>query len=384
MSLLNFCKNLTIKILKRKDPRFFCPFEIQNKFLNKIIEPQDDIERSYSQYKCQMKLLNFGIVILYNFSSLFLLFFYLIRFFFIRERRDQFEQADAVFISNDLPHNILPNEINIDFPNIIYSKILDGFLFTKYDLKFFFNLVKRHPFSWYFLFKCLIKIATYRFQINSYNPKAILTYSEYSFTSSILTNYCESLHLSHINVMHGEKIYYIRDSFFRFTKFYVWDIFYINLFKKLRADKNIFYISVPPSLKFNINYGEAKVKFDFKYFLAAENKKQLIVINNILSQLQQKGFIIAVRPHPRYSNYNELKMIFRNIKIENLNEVNIEESICTTKNAVALFSTVLNQCYWNNVNVVIDDISNILFYKKLKELNYFMLNKPHRLLSEYL
>ena len=66
-----------------------------------------------------------------------------------------------------------------------------------------------------FSLKVTIKVAGYSFMITKYQSKAIVVHNEYSFTSSILTAYCETRNVLHINVMHGEKMYYIRDSYFR-------------------------------------------------------------------------------------------------------------------------------------------------------------------------
>ena len=72
---------------------------------------------------------------------------------------------------------------------------------------------------------------------NEYTPKDLYVSAEYSFTSSILTAYCERNRVRHINVMHGEKTFFIREAFSRFHIFYVWDDFYIKLFHQLRANR---------------------------------------------------------------------------------------------------------------------------------------------------
>ena len=41
-----------------------------------------------------------------------------------------------------------------------------------------------------FCLKCLVKIGLYANYIESYRPKAVVVYNEYSFTSSLLTAYC--------------------------------------------------------------------------------------------------------------------------------------------------------------------------------------------------
>ncbi len=71
-----------------------------------------------------------------------------------------------------------------------------------------------HP---YFLLKLLFKVAKYSALIYEYRVSAIIVNDEFSFTSSIMTLFCERHNVKHINAQHGEKTFFIRDSFFRFS-----------------------------------------------------------------------------------------------------------------------------------------------------------------------
>ena len=53
-----------------------------------------------------------------------------------------------------------------------------------------------------------------------------------------------------------------------------------------------------------------------------------------------------------------------------------------TENVISVFSTVLQQAYYNNVAVVIDDVSNPEKIEKLRERGFVMLQIPHKKLSE--
>jgi hypothetical protein len=60
----------------------------------------------------------------------------------------------------------------------------------------------------------------------------------------------------------------------------------------------------------------------------------------------------------------------------------IEESIGNTRNAISLYSNCLNQAYYANRMIVIDDISSPKRFERLKEMSYIMFSKPHNLLSD--
>ena len=65
--------------------------------------------------------------------------------------------------------------------------------------------------------------------------------------------------------------------------------------------------------------------------------------------------------------------------------MSIEKSILRTKNAISLYSTVLHQAAYNNVNVIIDDVTNRDRFLKLKELEYiFVMSGNFKKLSNIL
>ena len=374
--VLRWLKKIAVLIMKQ-DELFEWPVENQKDFLNNFGTPKDDIERSYYQYLCQAKLNGLLMSCILNIASLPMIIYYSVK----KENIQNTENVDAVFVSEGISECVIPFELR----NCLISwKIINELkeYYTSEDRSQFIKLFKRYPFSWYFLFKCLLKIRIYSYLVHSYEPKAIVVCSEYSFTSSFLTSYCESQERLHINIMHGEKLFYIRDSFFRFHRCYIWSNFYIKLFEVLKADKKQFIISLPQSMLLGDGSKHYK-EVDYTYYLGRENKIILIAILNALQKLKEKGFMVAIRPHPRYSNINEIRSIFysSNIEIECIDKIPISKSILRTKNVVSLYSTVLNQAYHSNVCIVIDNVSNPQRYLKLKDLQYIMLEMNHKLLS---
>lgn len=380
MNFLSILKKCAVAIQKKQNSLFTYDVHKQCRYLCKLKEPVDDIERSFNQYKCQMKLYGIFLSILINFTSFFLTLIYLMKYR-LNSLKSELQRADAVFLPDGKPKNILPTEVIVEYPNIKCENDKGICYLNNEDRMFLREIVKRYPLSWHFIFKCMIKIARYRGVIDKYSPESIIVCGEYSFTSSVLTAYCEFNNIQHINVMHGEKLFYMRDSFFRFHKFYIWNKYYKNLFLQLRAEPKQFIVSIPKALKFNYSTPVEK-KIDYTYYLGNESSDELKKISKYLKKLFVKGFNIAIRPHPRYTDLKLVQTIFKEFEIENFYEISIEASILRTKRAIALYSTVLNQAFENGVVIVIDDITNQQRYSKLLELQYFILSKKHLLLSQ--
>ena len=370
------------KIAVRKNTVLNFPLDKQKEYLNSLKEPKDDLERSYFQYKCQAYLDGNLLRVVLN-----IIFFPLSIFMLVKYGNKKYLKMTnaslckkAVFINDEIPENVLPNSLYKEFDEIlIYNK--DENYLSKNDLLFIKKIIFRYPLSWHFIFKIIIKISRYRALINKYNPSAIIVCNEYSFTSSVLTYFCNLNGIKHIDVMHGEKLFYIRDSFFKYDRCYIWDEYYLKLFSLLRVPLTQFFIEEPPSLIFKND--NVKEKIDYVFYLQAESNEELNVIFSILAEIKNKNTVL-VRMHPTYSNKNEIEKLSKkyNILLEDNFIVGIEESVLRTKNVISLYSSVLNQAYHSGKNIIIDDLSRPKDFKKLKERGYIMLSVKHRLLSE--
>lgn len=362
-------KNSELKISKKK----------HLKILRSLPEPKDDFERSYNQYKAQSRLSGRVYSFLVNIAC-----FAPYQMMKKRLQKKQsvscMERVDAIFLSDGKPSNIIPDSLFEEYGTILDEKeaTVDEYV-TEQDKDFFKGIEKRYRGSWQFRFKILLKIARYRYLMDKYRPRALIVCNEYSFTSSILREFCQRNGVSLINVMHGEKIFNITDSFFHFDRCYVWSEFYKELFLGLRAEETQFRIESPQSLCIQ-KIGEPII--DYTYYFGGEKQKEIKKIYALLSDLKRQGLQIAVRPHPRYSDIRIMRKVFTDIEIEDYKIVSIEQSLSRTKNAVSLMSTVLNQAYHSDIPVVIDDVSQPKTYKKLQEVDYIMLNIPHKKLSQ--
>lgn len=305
--------------------------------------------------------------------------YFLINTFIVKSSKES--NVDTVFYFDGGRTDFIPNSLK---NNILQYKNIKKGIFDKYNFKIVLLLILKRPFSIYFNLKILVKICNYAYIFKVYDIKYLIASCEYSFTSSILTHYCEFLDVEHVNIMHGEKAYGIRDSFCRFSKFYVWDAYYIKLFKSLKHATEEYIIELPPNLKFSTKKIDNDNYVDYTYYLQAQDKDVLIEINKTIEVLIKNGYKVRVRPHPTYSKMHVVKQIFSGNLIEDYSMFSLQESIMSTRNTVSVSSTVLFQAYNNGVNVVIDDISDPNYYKQIIDEDYIMLSKKHDLLSKIL
>lgn len=357
-------------------------FQIQEAYLNKFNEPSNLIERSFYQYKCQMRSRHKGALLMLDFVSFFGVICYtVLNIRWKARKKNVLESKIALFPFKGSYENIIPKELKEEYEILEIDFDKKRYLAFS-DLVFLKNIWLKYPTNFYFLFKIIYKVSLYRFMIDNYSLKAIIVASEYSFTSSVLTLYCRSNSVNHINVMHGEKMLNIRDSFFQFDRCYVWDEHYVKMFIELRADPNQFIISSSNPFYFNL---EGKIECDYyaTYYLGAEDEIQMNKINQMFIDLNLENRKICIRLHPRYTNVDIAHRIFSKYNIEQPRIVPIKDSLEKTENIISCFSTVLYLGYVNGKNIFIDDVTTdqkqINIYKELK---YIMLSKPHRKMSE--
>lgn len=377
-----------ISIFKRKiaiDDVFKFSYYEQKEYLNSFSEPRDEIDRSFFQYKCQQYKRSKRRMIVLNFLSFFL-FFIFIPFFLLKSifstRKNQ--KREAIFPYKGKYGQIIPKEYKSKYSILEtpYQSGLKNSELALQDLVFIFKVFRRYPLNFYFVTTFLYKLSFYRYLINKYSPTIIFVSSEYSFSSSLLTKYCDEMNITHINVMHGEKFFCIVDAFFKFHKCVVWDKYYEELFVELRADKLQFEILIPESLNMGLDLSEAHI-YDITYYLTGERDDQLVLIAKMLQVISELGFKVCVRFHPRYSDIGTIREIFQNIIIENPEEVSLKSSFEKTKYLASFFSTVLFQGLFNNKEVIIDDITfSEDFLLKLKEFRYFVFTKDIKWMSK--
>lgn len=357
---------------------FDVDIEKQKTFLNHMQTPCDDVERSLCQYRCQMLFFKRSICFWLNlFSGLMLP--WMIFYLYMKRRVNVGMRSEIIISLDGISRSLIPS--HLDGTTFEFDKQV----LSRKDIAFVLKLWKKKKFDFYFILKVVLKISQYRYIISYYAPRKIVVHSEYSFCSSILTYYCNMQGIKHINMMHGEKLFNIRDSFFRFNKCYVWDEHYINLFSSLRADPSQFQIAIPPSVKIERDkYIDNSCYADYKYYLSNNTPEELRRIVETMKVLEKYGFSIIVRPHPRYTDMEVLKQMLDNINIEDSHSISIEKSIVNVRSVIGTYSTVLYQAYLLGKNVILDDVVYKNLVDKLSKYKYIMMMKPHKLLSDEL
>lgn len=365
-----------LRFLRRGDKDLFdIPKSDQQAYLESLPEPQNDLDRSYYQFLCQSFFWPKWKRPVYDCISL-LAYFPVLMALWIRglianNSSDTDSVSDLKGMSEVIPVE-LHNKYRID-----YEKWSTKGMLRANDLSFVIKVFLLKFPNVYFSLKVLLKVAQYSELINCNNPRAIITHAEFSFASSLLTNYCNKKGVKHINVMHGEKLYHIYDAFFHFNECYVWNDSYQKLFVQLRAFPTQFHVSIPPSLCIDINtHKKGEFFADYKYYLGELKEEEFASVVNSMNKFKKNGKTIRYRVHPRY--LNDLTMLERYVsfdEIENPREISIFDSVSNCSFAVSTYSTVLAQAYLSGVCVVLDDVTFKNQYDKLAEYGYWLITK---------
>ena len=205
---------------------FDVPVVEQADFLGELGNPIDDFDRSFKQYKCQLffepkwKVLFLWILAAFSFP------FVLVVLLLKGIRKPTMEPVEAAGVFRDVPE-VIPEELRKKY-SIKEDCGFDNFSLRFSDLGFINRLLFRYLAYPFFVLKSVINVAKYSYLMDKYQPRCVIVHAEYAFSSSLLTSYCTSKGVKHINVMHGEKLFFIRDSFFHYDECYVWDNYYID------------------------------------------------------------------------------------------------------------------------------------------------------------
>ena len=368
---------------------FSIPYLKQHKYLENFNEPKSAIERSFFQYRCESFTNIFLSNLMKNFFS-FLVIIPFISLLLLKKKTNIHNNTKYNAVMFDGLCNLSYNNLFNSFDEIHRVQFGKNYYLRIKDFLILLKVIAFRPFSPFWIIKNAYKIALYRFVIDRYDPNVIICASEYSFTSSLLTYYCEQNKIKHINIMHGEKFYFIRDAFFYFHQCYIWDTHYINLFKKLKAYCNEYIVYVPDNLKIEIKNDNSDITsetYKFTYYLGLENYDELISVRESLLKTGVNSYQIAIRFHPRYGDFYNVKMIYKifcDFFVENPYKISLSDSISRADFVVSLYSTVLYQSYLSGKKIILDDVSFYDKYEMLKELDYIIFNKKHRKLSEFI
>lgn len=365
---------------KGNKTQFDVAIQKQYAYMNSLGEATDDIDRSYKQFLCQnffvplwKKIVWWIVALLATPIAILVL--------FVKGRSAHFIKQIDTIAENKGMNEIIPTCISekYDINNVVWDA---GAGLSVEDIKY----IITHICGWrqpYFILKIILLIAKYSPKITKYHPKRIIEHSEFSFGSSAITDYCHSRSVKHIDVQHGEKLRFIRDSFFHYDECYVWDEHYVNLFKEMHAEPSQFKVAVPPSLRIDCKaHQNPSVYADYKYYLAADKEENIRSIIASMAFAKREGKTVKYRIHPRYTDFTVLRKYVSDDEIELPKDVSILESISNMKYAVGSYTTVLLQAYLSGKKVLLDDVTYKTRFEQLKEYGYILAKDGIERLSE--
>lgn len=382
MNLFQVIRQKYINNVNLNDSKFIYGRNEQARILDSMPEPKDNIERSYNQFRCQFLIHSMNPVFLQA-GALLLLFY---KRWATPQKTGLIEQKELVCMLDGIGKSRIPQSLTKKYGSIGYCSDVEHYVLNREDYRWFINNIRRrYPFEFFFQLKIFLRMTQYRYLIDAYRPEAIATHSEYFCGSSAMTEFCHARGIRHINLMHGDKVWGIRDSFFRFDECYVWHEHYKKMFLSLKAFPGQFIVELPPEFhpgKIEVEEGD---KADYCYYFQIESHEEIDRILACLAVLKNRGSRVRARLHPRWSDaeYINRKAQDRNIEIE-APGIDINYSILASGHAISKFSTVLLQSYFLGIPVIIDDCSDVHKYNKIKEYDYIMLSLEHTLLSQEL
>lgn len=372
---------VTTFLQKGDKTTFDYPVAKQYGYMDSLPSPSSDIDRSYNQFLCQEFFVPLWKKTIWTFVAFIAVPFALI-ILWIKGWFCRFERKVDAIGENKGMDEVIPDSLLSKYTIDRSCWNVDFSLTTK-DILY----IIKNVFGWkrpYFVLKCILKIANYSASIVRYKPNAFIVHGEMSFCSSLITDYCQRLGIKHINVMHGEKLRYIRDSYFRFDECYVWDQYYIDLFTRQHADERQFIVAVPPSMKVTPgNNKDSKYYADYKYYLAIYNDEEARNIVHSMEFAKREGKTVKYRIHPRCSDLDVLRKYVPEDEIEMPSQVSIIDSLQNVGCVVGSYTTVLLQAYYSGIPIMMDDMAFEDTYNKLEEYGYILISKNVKRLSDF-
>lgn len=373
------------------------PKAYQQKFAARYAIDMDDYKRSFVKYLCRKELVFHGmkhkiLLLCFNLVSFLIIlplfFFYFVKGKLISEQQNDSHNSAVILKPSSFTNidDILPVEELKKYGTyrIVQSKKYSKGFIKRIALAIFLNCLKEHPFNFYYLLMILVTLADYNRVISKYNPKAIFSFAdEKNFSKPIATIFCEQQGIAHIGFMHGEVYYQIDKGFCHYSKYMVWDSYYVDLFREMCSAGEI--VTYTPERFSKTQYPVlSNYPVTLTYYESGNSEVALRSLAKVFAKLKENGFTCVLRPHPRSSDIKTIQACFESGDIEDYRVISIEDSLKRTKFAAAFCSTVLMEALFGGKTVVLDDITDKTAFGKIQEKGYIILNKQHILLSELL
>lgn len=386
------------------------------KILEKLGTSDDPFETSIKKYKCRMFYYTPWQIFLLNLNAFFKLCkINLIKTYnvvfkkgYIEKLKNSLEYLDkglqqngenvadnanksydmVIQLRDDLGiEDVFPDDLYKEFPN--YIKVDADFnrvyIFHENLKNAYRKLAKRNFWRFNYKLMALKELALHSYILESYNPKATVVYiNERNVFGSVLKSVYEKEGREFIGFMHGTDLMHLIKSYMSFSRYYMWDKEYIDMYKNdmnCNIDK---YIVYKPKKNDHVFKDKKEYRKDITYYMSGQTPDAEDKLAHIMKELQKKNINMYMRPHPRLG-MDEDK--FLKGRIEKC-DVDIIESIDDSEYVAGVSTTVIEQAYYGGKKVLIDDVSNKNEFKLLKDRKYLMLskidNKKVEFFSDYL
>ena len=361
-------------------------------FLSKFPETEDCYEQAFYKYKCRMYYFSLPKRIFMNVLGMGA---FLVEMLYIaasdRKLKKPKKSVMVLEKARDIPDfdDIVPKQVFSEFSSV---EIIEnhnekfGFLCAEAK-KYYWENVKRHPFSFFFNYFVYMELATHSAILLKQNPEVTLVYiNERNVASPILTDFYHSQGRKLFSFMHGEYTLQLQCALMRFSRYYVWDETYVKMFKEdLRCHIDEYKIYTPKKLEKKWDLSGVTPGYYITYYFSGEDEETTKKVVDCLDHLTDCGLNCKIRPHPRNKLHIKLLKELLNGKktvLEDPAAISLRDSIADTEFVAGLQSTVLSEAYIEGKQIAIDDVGNPERYETLKFQKFNILTKPHRLLSD--
>lgn len=358
------------------------PRKIQELIIDEVERKNSEadpfLKRSLCQYDCHSHFFLKLIWISFNiFSIIFILPLFLVLVLRSVKKPIKTQLSDIALYPR------IPHDIKQKF-NPAYIKKPMGYLKSR-DFSYISRIFFKSGFRPYFVFRSIWKIAVYSELMDTYSPDRIWVTQEMVFESSLLTSYLSDFQIKHINFMHGDNYFSIQVAFSTFSEFYVWNEFYIDLFRSLRCQAEAFHIFSALDRLTSTAIPKDIVKYYGQEIRSQKDFTQ--ILNNLLNFAKNKNCQIVVRLHPLHKKEYQLKLLKeKNIEVEN-QHIDLVDSMFESKYVCSEFSSILYQASLLNRKIVIDNTFpqrmelikdlDVIFLKKLE--HEYLVNSSEKL-----
>lgn len=359
-------------------------------FLNSLPVPKDSIDAAFNKYQCRMHYFPWHKRLFINILGLGALpveLYYLAR---SSQSIKSMNKGTAVLEkSRDVPgfEDIFPAELYDEFDVRVVENFNKKFgVLCREARALLFKCMAKHPFHFFFLYFVYMELAAHSHFLLKYNPEATVVYvNERNVASPVITELYEKDGRELISFMHGECLLQLIQGYMKFSRYYIWDESYVDMFKWLKCDIEQYVVYTPGKLRKKWNIENHEPMFFCTYYLSGQSKESILRLGNILEQMEKEGKKCKVRPHPRNLQYiKDIMDCFKKITIEDSRIVPLKESLENTMYVIGLNSTVLSEAYVEGKQIVIDDISDKESFADAKRRRSILFTKEHLLLSEIL